>query len=57
MSFLAQAAATREQQADHAEKDLNDPVSARINRDAAAGYRALQTGVKAIPPIDCENLK
>lgn len=55
-SFLSQAASTREQTADHADAD-SDPVTARINRDAARAYRALLGGFTPLAVVDCENLR
>ncbi len=52
-AFLAQAARTREEQAAH-DEDQGDPVSAKINGDAAKGYRALITGFVPLKIVDCE---
>ncbi len=54
-SFLAQAASTREETAKHAE-DEGDPITARINRDAAHVYRSLLKGFTPLPIIDCESI-
>jgi hypothetical protein len=55
MSFLAQAALTREQTAQHADAE-GDPVTAQINRDAAKQYRSLQKGFTPLPLVDCESI-
>jgi len=54
-SFLAQAASTREETAKHAD-DAGDPITAKINRDAAQAYRGLLKGFTPLPIIDCESI-
>ncbi len=54
-AFLAQAATTREETAKHAD-DAGDPITAKINRDAATTYRSLSKGFVPLPIIDCESI-
>ena len=54
-AFLAQAATTREETAKHADEE-GDPITAKINRDAATTYRSLSKGFVPLPIIDCESI-